>query len=80
MTITVTGFRGDDQYLVDYDDGTASIYDADEDWLYEPKNAGTLANLGYWNDPPADLPAALVQLLKDLNTARAVLSGGTISP
>jgi hypothetical protein len=45
-----------------------------------PKNAGTLANLGYWNDPPADLPAALVQLLKDLNTARAVLSGGTISP
>ena len=75
MTAIVTGQKGS-QYLVDFGDGTGSIYDADEDWLCEPRNVNILAKQPYWNDPPADLPAALVQLLKDLNTP----SPGKVSP
>ena len=78
MTATVTGKRGD-QYLVDLGDGTGQIYDVDDDWLYPPRDVGTLAAQGYWVDP-GPLPPAVEQLLTDLNTARAVPSGGTISP
>ena len=45
MTVTATGFR-DPQYLIDYGDGTGSIYNADEDWLYTPRNVVTLAAQG----------------------------------
>ena len=78
MTVTVTGYR-DPQYLIDFGDGTGSIYNADEDWLGLPRNVATLAMQGYW-DAPGTLPPALEQLVADLNTARAVPSGGTISP
>jgi hypothetical protein len=71
MTATITGFR-DPQYLVDYQDGTGSIYDADEDWLWPPRSVATLAAQGYWVDP-GTLPPTVEQMLTDLNTARAVL-------
>jgi hypothetical protein len=78
MTAIVTGKR-DDQYLVDFGDGTGSIYNATEDWLYPPRGVATLAAQGYWVDP-GTLPPTVEQMLTDLNTARAVPSGSTISP
>jgi hypothetical protein len=77
MTAVVTGFR-DPQYLVDYQDGTGAIYDADEEWLYPPRDVNVLAKQPYWVDP-GTLPPTVEQMLTDLNTARAVPSGGTIS-
>ena len=50
MTAVVTGQRGD-QYLIDYQDGTGSIYDADEDWLWPPRSVATLAAQGYLGGP-----------------------------
>ena len=78
MIAIVTGKRGD-QYLVDLGDGTGSIYDADEDWLFPPRGVATLAAQGYWVDP-GTLSPVLVQLVADLNTARAVPTGRTVSP
>ena len=78
MTAIVTGVR-DDQYLVDFGDGTGSTYDANEDILYPPRAEATLAAQGHWEDP-GTLPPTVEQMLTDLNTARAVPSGGTISP
>jgi hypothetical protein len=78
MTAKITGKRGD-QYLVDLGDGTGRIYDADEDWLNAPRNVNVLAKQPYWVDP-GTLPPTVEQMLTDLNTARAVPSGGTISP
>jgi hypothetical protein len=78
MTVTVTGQR-DNQFMVDLGDGTGLIYNADEDWLYPPRDVATLASQGYWIDP-GTLPPRAEQMLTDLNTARAVPSGGTISP
>jgi hypothetical protein len=49
MTATVTGYR--DPHLIDFGDGSGSIYNADEDWLYPPRNVLTLASQGYWIDP-----------------------------
>jgi hypothetical protein len=45
MTAIVTGKRGN-QYLVDYGDGTGSIYNADEDYLYPPRGVAALAAQG----------------------------------
>jgi hypothetical protein len=75
MTVIATGFR-DPQHLIDFGDGIGSIYDSDDDWLYPPRGVVTLAAQGYWEDPPAKLPPALVQLLADLNAP----SPGKVSP
>ena len=72
MTAAVTGKRGD-QYLVDYQDGTGSIYDADEDWLWPPRSVATLSAQGCWVDP-GTLPPAVRQMLADLNPAPGVPS------
>ena len=45
MTVTVTGQR-DNQFMVDLGDGTGLIYNADEDWLYPPRDVATLAAQG----------------------------------
>ena len=45
MTATVTGVR-DNQFMVDLGDGTGSIYNVDEDWLYPPRGVATLAAQG----------------------------------
>ena len=78
MTAVITGKRWN-QYLVDLGDGRGMIYDIDEDWLYPSRGVATLAAQGYWVDP-GTLPPTVEQMLTDLNTARAVPSGGTISP
>jgi hypothetical protein len=74
MSVTVTGYRVP-QYLVDYGDGTGSIYNAEEDWLYRPRNVVTLASQGYWEDP-GKLPPLLEELLADLNAP----SPGHVTP
>lgn len=78
MTAIVTGFR-DPQYLIDFQDGTGSIYDADEDWLYPPRGVATLAAQGYWEDS-GTLPPAVEQLLTDLNAASAPPGPGEVAP
>ena len=45
MTAIVTDKRGD-RYLVDLGDGQGSIYDADDDILYPPRDVATLASQG----------------------------------
>jgi hypothetical protein len=70
--------RGD-QYLVDFQDGTGAIYNADEDWLYPPRGVATLAAQGYWEDP-GTLPSAVEQLLTDLNAASAPPGPGEVAP
>ena len=74
MSVTVPGYR-DPQYLVDYGAGTGSIYNAEEDWLYRPRNVVTLASQGYWEDP-GKLPPLLEELLADLNAP----SPGHVTP
>jgi hypothetical protein len=78
MTAVVTGKR-DAQFLIDFGDGTGSIYDADEDWLYPPRGVATLAAQGYWENP-GTLPPAVEQLLTDLNAASAPPGPGEVAP
>ncbi|MGD0287708.1 MAG: hypothetical protein ABSC31_15250 [Acidimicrobiales bacterium] len=61
MTAVVTGFR-DPQYLVDFGDGTGSIYNADEDYLYPPRGVATLAAQG---EPCTATPSLPVSELPD---------------
>jgi hypothetical protein len=50
MTAIVTDKRGD-RYLVDLGDGQGSIYDADDDILYPPRDVATLASSGLLDRP-----------------------------